>query len=283
MTEFMMVEAYLLKRVREVATRLYSEQRMTGDEMRNAAQQLQSVFDNAIPESVPATAANVAQELERIASELKPSAHAHSDEAPSQLQIREAIKEREAARAALDDEIDGLEAELKPEAPADETAHLMRSPKNARRLLEAIDRARSGDAAAPSVGGSGDLFRYLAEAIQKREAARAALGDEINQIEATLKGAWTFRDSLAQLEKFEVPPGYQLHLVAPNGQVVDTMGIGGLVYYYTAYVMANVPPKRGAPGLPVPVVLEETDSLPLHAAGWIARELPEFIKSNLED
>jgi len=42
------VEGHLLEQVRQVALRLFSEMRMNGDEMRDAAQVLECAVDNAI-------------------------------------------------------------------------------------------------------------------------------------------------------------------------------------------------------------------------------------------
>lgn len=44
------VEDYMLGKLRRVAKRLYSEDRMTGDEMRDAAHEISAVVDNAFTE-----------------------------------------------------------------------------------------------------------------------------------------------------------------------------------------------------------------------------------------
>lgn len=49
MPDYIAIEPNHLERIRTVMRRLYSEDRMNGDQMRDAAQQLQVVIDRAIP------------------------------------------------------------------------------------------------------------------------------------------------------------------------------------------------------------------------------------------
>lgn len=46
----LLLEAHHLERLRAIAKRLYTEQRMTGDEMRDAAHGIMAAVDAAIPE-----------------------------------------------------------------------------------------------------------------------------------------------------------------------------------------------------------------------------------------
>jgi hypothetical protein len=46
--EYVMIESRMLERLRRFATRLYSEQRMNGDEMRDMAHGLLGVVNSAI-------------------------------------------------------------------------------------------------------------------------------------------------------------------------------------------------------------------------------------------
>ncbi len=48
-TTFVVVESHHLEQLRTVAKRLFTENRMTGDEMRDAAQAIMSCVENALP------------------------------------------------------------------------------------------------------------------------------------------------------------------------------------------------------------------------------------------